>query len=320
MLRYASPMLLALLPAALAANDTCPPSGAAHIIVARGSDEPPGFGIIGNVSQSVVDLLPGSTQEWLDYPASFDNYFPSEADGVVDMKDAVTTFIKDCPGAAVVCMGYSQGAQLIGDALIGQADKFMPSDTNATVNASLPSSALSQIAAVILMGDPARNDSAQTAFHVGNSSNNGLFPRTNSDLFDKYGLTSKIQSYCDSGDRYCDSGNSSAVHDGYVPEYGAQAAKFVVDQVKSFSGNSSSGSNSTGSATSTAAAASGTSASGTGSGSGSSTATGTGAASASSGASSSQPTTGGAEVLRPGAGEWKVVVGLVAAFAAGLAL
>lgn len=41
-------------------------------------------------------------------------------------------------------------------------------------------------------------------------------------------------SYCDSGDFFCDNGTAPdalAIHEGYVQEYGSQAAQYVVDQI-----------------------------------------------------------------------------------------
>ena len=37
-------------------------------------------------------------------------------------------------------------------------------------------------------------------------------------------------SYCDTGDKFCDSGQNDTVHGHYVQEYGKAIAKFVVDK------------------------------------------------------------------------------------------
>lgn len=42
-------------------------------------------------------------------------------------------------------------------------------------------------------------------------------------------------SYCNSGDLYCDGGtgsNALAIHESYVDNYGAEAAAYVVSQIK----------------------------------------------------------------------------------------
>lgn len=41
-------------------------------------------------------------------------------------------------------------------------------------------------------------------------------------------------SYCDSGDYFCDNGtspNALAIHEGYVNEYGTDAAQYVIDKI-----------------------------------------------------------------------------------------
>lgn len=49
-------------------------------------------------------------------------------------------------------------------------------------------------------------------------------------------------SYCDTGDKFCDSGQNDTVHGHYVQEYGNAIASFVVDkynQAKDGNGGSS---------------------------------------------------------------------------------
>lgn len=60
---------------------------------------------------------------------------------------------------------------------------------------------------------------------------------------------SKIQSYCDSADPYCCTGNDPNVHQGYGPEYGQQALAFIKSKLSSTS--SSGGSPTTTASTST---------------------------------------------------------------------
>lgn len=45
-------------------------------------------------------------------------------------------------------------------------------------------------------------------------------------------FTGITQSYCDSGDEFCDSGTSLIAHLDYVTKYGTAATQFVVDTVK----------------------------------------------------------------------------------------
>jgi acetylxylan esterase len=285
-------LLASLLPAAFAAG-SCP-SGA-YIIVARASGEPAGYGIIGGVKDQLLSMVPGSDSEAVDYPATYDNYFNSETEGVTAMRDDITKFIDGCPKTPVVLMGYSQGAQVAADALVGQDDKFF--STSSPANQSIDQKYASQVACVILMGDP--SFTTTETFHVGNASHNGFFPRTNVQEFGTLGLTDKIQSYCDANDTYCDSGNSSIVHDSYVNEYGSQAASYCAKKLSGMgvsTGNSTGNGTSTGgsnsSATYTASsptATGGSGGSGSGSGSGGASATGSSSGAASTGSSGSSP-------------------------------
>ncbi|KAJ7851458.1 cutinase [Mycena leptocephala] len=181
-----------------------PSSGcsAVHIITARASTEAPGEGIIGSVVSAVVQ---GSSQtvsrESVNYPATLTNYDSSESLGVTDMRNKLAAQARSCPNTKIVLMGYSQGAQVAGTPC--------------------------QVAAVILMGDPAHV--AGESFQKGTANNrNGIFPRSNHGLEQ---FSAKIASFCDTGDEFCASGLSLPVHLGYVQEYGSQATAFVLGRI-----------------------------------------------------------------------------------------
>lgn len=223
-------------------SSECPAAGGAHLIVARASTEPPGYGIIGAVKDQVLSRVPGSTAEAVDYPATLTAYVQSESDGVVAMKALLDSYITSCPGAPVVLLGYSQGAQVVADTLAGQDDTGFP--TNASIASPEPDSTLARVAAGIMMGDPTFVPAE--SFHVGNATNHGLFPRQNVANFEATGLAGRLQSYCNAGDPYCAGGNFSTllVHLQYVTLYGNDAADFVVDGIAKWyaaNGGSSSG-------------------------------------------------------------------------------
>ncbi|EME47060.1 carbohydrate esterase family 5 protein, partial [Dothistroma septosporum NZE10] len=198
----------------------------AHIIVARASLEVLGYGIIGAVKDNVLKAVPGSTAEYVVYPATLTDYFNSESDGVVAMRKLIDAYVAKCANAPLVLMGYSQGAQVTADSLVGQQVVAFPA--NSSVDQPLPDSTLQSVAAVVMMGDPSSN--LTESFHVGNATKNGIFPRKNVASFADTGLASRAKSYCDAGDPYCASGNFSmlSVHLGYVQEYGSAATTFVV--------------------------------------------------------------------------------------------
>lgn len=67
-------------------------------------------------------------------------------------------------------------------------------------------------------------------------------------------MVSRMVSYCNANDTFCDSGSSIAVHLSYVQNNGTSAVNFVVSKVK---GGASSGTGSGGNGITSGAAASG---------------------------------------------------------------
>lgn len=102
-------------PIELEARQACPD---AYIITARGSNETPGEGTLGAVSQNILSRVPGMSIG-VDYIATLDNYEFSQAQGVMVMTDMVKARVNECPEAKIVLMGYSQGAHVVGDTLCG---------------------------------------------------------------------------------------------------------------------------------------------------------------------------------------------------------
>ncbi len=88
------------------ATDAC--DKGLRIIVARGSSEAPGVGRIGVVAGNVSLAVPGSTISAVVYPATFDNYTTSEAQGTRAVTKAVVDYVKKCPDGKVALVGYSQ--------------------------------------------------------------------------------------------------------------------------------------------------------------------------------------------------------------------
>ncbi|KAF4974376.1 hypothetical protein FZEAL_8708 [Fusarium zealandicum] len=197
----------------------------AHIIVARGSLEPQGPGIIGQVAQQIVQRIPGSDMESLIYPAEYDNYLPSQTRGVKAMSKMVRAYAKRCPGTKMVLLGYSQGAHVAGDAMCGASSAGYPA-----TKAQAPKVA-GKVAAVVLLGDPSRTDGQ--SFNHGTSKGNGIFPRQKPGGC-KY-IADRALSICDHGDPFCEAGGDELeVHMNYVATYGEYAVDFVVAQYHSY--------------------------------------------------------------------------------------
>ncbi|GAA5902568.1 hypothetical protein JCM6882_009319 [Rhodosporidiobolus microsporus] len=202
-----------------------------HMIVARASTEPPGEGIIGAVADDVKQQVPGSDSVAVDYPATLSNYANSEAQGVSAMQDLLEEYAAACPGSKVVLMGYSQGAQVVGDVISGGATgtgggfgKRIKRAVHYRQRRQIPAQA--NVVAIIQMGDP--TFTLGQDFNVGNARKGGIFARQDTSALEAVG--DKIQSYCDSPDTFCDSGNSLATHLGYVNERGTDATDFIVQK------------------------------------------------------------------------------------------
>jgi hypothetical protein len=110
-------LALGLLAASTAALPQTPPPaiGACaelHILVARASGEGKGEGMIGSLSKAVKAAVKGADSEAVDYPAALAPYGSSEIKGVKAAKDQLSAYVKRCPAAKIVLMGYSQVSQL----------------------------------------------------------------------------------------------------------------------------------------------------------------------------------------------------------------
>lgn len=149
-----------------AAGD-CP---AVHVFGARETTAPPGFGTASSVVESIVDAFPGATSEAIDYPAAGDDqYAASVQAGVKAVVDQVDSFVADCPDSQVVLVGYSQGGQIMDDAICGGGDpNFGVTDTAVP----LSDDSVAAIKAVILMGDPRHTPGLP--FNVGTSTAPGV--------------------------------------------------------------------------------------------------------------------------------------------------
>lgn len=92
--------------AASSSPNTC--INGVHIIAARGTDEPPGPGLIESVAHGVLAAVPDSQIASLNYPAAFDNYSASVVAGVDSLKKELAEYGSRCPQSKVALMGFSQ--------------------------------------------------------------------------------------------------------------------------------------------------------------------------------------------------------------------
>ncbi|OTA04821.1 CE5 acetyl xylan esterase AXE2 [Trichoderma parareesei] len=226
-------LLAASSTSAAAAATTC--AKGLYMVVARGSEEPAGTGVTGNLTSQIAARVPGSEVVAVDYPASFDDYEDSEGDGVKAMRQLLNSYAEACPGNKIAVLGYSQGAQVATDTICGGAGDPFTSDKG------MSDDVMDDVVAVAIFGDPTHI--ANMTYDRGTSIHNGLFNRSSSSIEVCKSYASRIVSYCDTGDIYCDAGTNSTVHHMYLQRYGDEIVDFVVSQFeKSTSSGSGSGS------------------------------------------------------------------------------
>lgn len=102
---------LALSLSLLAASSTATAATCAkglYMVVARGSEEPAGTGVTGNLTSQIAAKVPNSQVVAVDYPATLSDYETSEGDGVKAMQLLINNYSQACPGNKIAILGYSQ--------------------------------------------------------------------------------------------------------------------------------------------------------------------------------------------------------------------
>ena len=191
------------IPSAVA--DDCPD---VEVTFARGTDEPPGLGRVG---QALVDAL--RQQTGMNIGAYAVNYKASllqlhTDDGSKDAVSHIKSMADKCPNTPQVLGGYSQGASVV-DIVTGDSVGGLLRGT------TLPAEYANAIAAVVTFGNVADRSGEPIT--------------TQSAL-----LGSKAIDLCNPSDPICHAGpgNAWSGHtEGYVPVYTDQAASFVVAQL-----------------------------------------------------------------------------------------
>ncbi|KAL2023320.1 hypothetical protein VTK56DRAFT_3058 [Thermocarpiscus australiensis] len=229
--------------AAVLAKRQCPQI---HVFGARETTAPPGYGTAGQVVNLILNAYPGATAEAINYPACGGQascggvqYGDSARQGTSAVASAVNSFNQRCPSTQLVLVGYSQGGQIMDDAVCGGPD------TNSGITTTTPpisASALNQIKAVILMGDP--RYVAGLSYDVGTCQAQGFAARPRGYVCAS-NSASKIQSYCDAADPYCCTGSDAQTHQSYGTKYGQQALAFVRSRLTTSGGGGNPGTPST---------------------------------------------------------------------------
>lgn len=192
--------LCALVDTHHAAAGPCPD---VEVVSARGTDEPPGPGSIGQAFiDSLTSKVPGRSFEvyGVNFPASNDLVRSSSA-GANDARAHVQSTVANCPNTTIVLDGYSQGAYVID----------MATD-------ELPPEVADHVAAVALFGNP---QSTLASTLVG-----GQLHRL-SPLY-----RPKTIDLCVPDDPYCSEGKNEAAHHLYDQNgMTTEAATFVAQKL-----------------------------------------------------------------------------------------
>ncbi len=212
---------------ALAVASSNSPCATVNLIVARASTEAPGDGAIGALAEEIQKGVKATvSQQAVNYPAQLTPYEPSVVAGDSAIKKQLEEEASKCPSQKIVLLGYSQGAQIVGDVLGGGGGNS--GDGPQTAPAS--SSATSHVIGVIQYGDPRRIPNQ--SFDVGTDKGaEGLFPRLKNQLLTSF--AADIQSYCDTGDPFCAKGFNLGAHLDYVEKYDKTADKFIIGRLNS---------------------------------------------------------------------------------------
>lgn len=202
------------------------------MFVARGTGEDSGLGETGKITRDVANEIPGSTAYAINYPASFleVNYFLSVSNGTEMLKQSIERYAQTCPGHKMALFGYSQGAQITSNNMCGQPHVWSLAGASLD-DSSLPRNLTKDIVSVVLFGDPTHNENSE--YNYGSGEESGVFYRNPKDNACE-DLGSRIRSYCDTGDIFCDVGSKvdEAVHLSYVNKYKDEVVEFVVERYR----------------------------------------------------------------------------------------
>ena len=184
-----------------------------------------GPGVIGSLAKLIKGHLSASvTREAVAHPCARTGRARTSAKGDGATTTDLTIAAPPCPSQVFVLLGYSQGAEIAGDALGGGGGSGL-----GPVTAGVPASVARKVVAVIQYSDPRRipglpfdKGSARGAI--------GKYPRT--EEVSLAGFAAKIRSYCDRGDPICALGHNLAAHFGLTVKYNQTASRFVLGRLR----------------------------------------------------------------------------------------
>lgn len=137
------------------------PCADVEVVFARGSEEPPG---VGKVGQAFIEALRSATDRTVAvYPVNYAaaSGFSSGIDfdrsviaGIRDEVSHIEWTALDCPDTQIVLGGYSQGAAVTGYATAQSVPTGLPDELVPDLPRPMPDVVAERVAAVILFGKP----------------------------------------------------------------------------------------------------------------------------------------------------------------------
>lgn len=205
-------------PAPAASAEPCPD---VDVVFARGTNEAPGLGGIG---QGFVDAFRSRADGQsvnayaVDYPASID--FPTATQGIDDASRHIQAVAASCPDTRIVLGGFSQGAAVAGFVTAHVVPDDLPKSFDVPDSFDtepLPPAVADHVAAVVLFGKPSPR--FLSAIDAPNIVVGPLY-------------ADKVIDLCATGDPVCSDGRDGRAHSSYVRNGMAdQAAAFAVSRL-----------------------------------------------------------------------------------------
>ncbi|MCP2342583.1 cutinase family protein [Actinomadura rupiterrae] len=204
-----------------AAASACAP---VSVISARGTTEPQsGSHLLKPIGTKILKRVPGATYTELRYPASWAK--TSSNAGVTNLVKLLNDSARKCPKQRFVLLGYSQGAWVVGDALVAPAGRVSGKTAGLVGRA-----ASGKIAAVAMFGDPRFNPKEPYDRGTFDRSKHGKIARPQGALST---YASRIQNYCNRGDLVCQTTGSWNAHLAYFTNGTPnQALTFVLSRLQ----------------------------------------------------------------------------------------
>ncbi|WAJ46315.1 cutinase family protein [Mycobacterium sp. Aquia_216] len=183
-----------------------------QLIFARGTNEPPGLGVVGDALFAALQPVLGGRNfdnYAVNYPASYN--FLTTGDGANDARDHIAAMVDQCPGTHLILGGFSQGAAAV--SMLAGVPPLGNTIGDFGSAPALDPGLASKIRAVAVFGNP------------GN--------RFNTPLSTAGQFAGRAIDLCSPGDPVCVVGgrDRDAHHDYSIPPYPGQAASFIAGRV-----------------------------------------------------------------------------------------